>query len=528
MTSPAPRNTIEPAATAEPRRPLLMIGLDAAEWSLIRTWMGEGFLPHLSGLMERGGCATLRPKPDWMVGGLWPSFYTSSTVDRFGMYHYLVWRPDRMATERPNPEWMPLEPFWRHLEAPGCRVIALDVPLCYAPHGSPATEIAGWATHETLRGSGSSPAGLLEEIQREFGRPPFGEEAGFPISSREGLAVRDECVKTAQLVGEVGRTLMQRHPWDLAVICLSSAHRGGHLLWDRTNVTDEGTVGQRDAMARGLRDVYVACDAAVGRLIEQAGERANVMVFALHGMGANQDRTALLPEMLARVLSNRHSEGGSVGKSRITDRLRRRIPGGLRARVKRHLPRAVQDRLTVYWRANRQDWSRTQAFVTFCDLEGYIRINLRGREREGIVSPEEYRPLCERIAAGILSFRDADTGQPLVDEIRFADQTFGDGPMRRHLPDLVVGWMPSAAASHREVTSDRYGSIRWPTPGRNPAGRSGNHRRDGFLIVGGDAFRRRRLADEATVLDLAPTALDLLGLPMPPAFQGKSMLVADS
>ena len=527
MTSPQSRIG-EAAANGDRHSPVLMIGLDAAESTLIQRWMAQGLLPNLSGLMERGGWTTLRPAPDWMVGSLWPSFYTSSTIDRFGMYHYLVWRPDRMATERPNPEWMPLEPFWRHLEAPGRRVIALDVPLCYPPRGSPATEIAGWATHETLRGSGSSPAGLLKEIQREFGAPPFGKEAGFPISSRDCLAVRDECVETARLVGEVGRTLMQRHPWDLAVICLSSAHRGGHLLWDRTNITDEGTVEQREAIARALRDVYVSCDSAVGRLIEEAGERANVMVFALHGMGANQERTALLPEMLARILSNRHSEGAPVGKSRITDRLRRLIPGDVRARVKKHLPRAVQDRLTLYWRATRQDWSRTQAFVTFCDLEGYVRINLRGREREGVVSPEEYRPLCERIAAGISSFRDADTGEPLVDEIRLADQTFGDGPMRNHLPDLVITWVASSAASHRVVKSDRYGLIRWPTPGRNPAGRSGNHRREGFLIAGGDAFRRRRLAGEATIPDLAPTAFNLLGLPIPPTFRGKSLLLGDS
>ena len=44
------------------------------------------------------------------------------------------------------------------------------------------------------------------------------------------------------------------------------------------------------------------------------------------------------------------------------------------------------------------DWSRAEAFVVFCDLDGYIRINLRGRERDGIVLVERYRPLCDRIA----------------------------------------------------------------------------------------------------------------------------------
>jgi predicted AlkP superfamily phosphohydrolase/phosphomutase len=277
-------------------------------------------------------------------------------------------------------------------------------------------------------------------------------------------------------------------------------------------------------MDHALRDVYVACDAAAGRLIDQAGERTSVMVFALHGMGTNPDRTPLLPEMLARILEDRRSEGAPVGRRRITDRLRGLVPGDLRGRIKQRLPRALQDRLTLYWRANRQDWSRTQAFVAFCDLDGYVRINLRGREREGIVPIEDYRPLCERIASGISTFRDADTGEPIVAEIDMADHTFGNGPMRDHLPDLVIRWVDSPAASHRAIASERYGSIPWPTPGRHPAGRGGNHRREGFLIAGGEAFQRGQLAGQATILDLAPTALHLLGVPAPPAFRGRSLL----
>ncbi len=515
-----------PAAGVDDRSsPLLMIGIDAAEHTLIRKWAADGFLPNLSALLSRGRCMTLDPTPNWLVGALWPSFYSSTPAEFFGMYHYLVWRPETMKTERPSPQWMPLEPFWRQLHELGRRVIAVDVPLCYAPDDYEGVEVSGWATHELLQSPGSAPVGLLNEIRRDFGPAPFREESAYQLSMAECLEVRDQCAETARRVGELGCALMRDHPWDLSLVCFSSVHRGGHLLWDRTILKHGATPAQLEAFDHALRDIYVACDAAVGRLIEQAGERAAVMVFSLHGMGPNSDRTSLLPEMLQRILEDRRSEGKPIRQTRFADRLRRLIPEEWRARIKKRLPHALQDRLTVYWRSHRLDWSRTRAFIAFCDLDGYVRINLRDRERDGLVAPADYGPLCRHIAAGLRTFRDADTGEPLVSEIVFGEQSYAAGPMRKYLPDLIVRWADSPATSHRRVVSERYGSIHWPTPGRHPLGRSGNHRRQGFLITAGGAFEGGKLGDHAGIVDLAPTAMQVLGLPQPASFQGNSLLL---
>ena len=503
---------------------LLMIGLDAAEFNLIERWSAEGHLPNLAALRERGTHAPLRMAPHWLIGAPWPSFYCSGTAEQFGMYHYLVWRPELMTAERPDPEWMPLEPFWRRLPEHDRKVIAIDVPLCYAPRAYDGVEVSGWATHEILQAPGSSPPGLLKQVHREFGRVPFDEESAHQLSIAEFMRVRDQCAETARMVGELGCALMSRHRWDLALICLSSTHRGGHLLWDRTILKRRPTATEAESVDNALREVYMACDRAVGRLIERAGRDAAVMVFSLHGMGSNNDRTSVLPEMLARILEDRRSDDRPVRRARLSDRLRALLPAELRARVKKRLPRTLQDRLTLYWRSSRVDWSRTRAFIAFCDLDGYIRVNLRGREREGIVAREEYTALCERIADGLRTFRDADSGESLVGEIGFGERIFSDGPMREYLPDLIVCWQASSAATHRRLVSDRYGSIDWPTPGRQPLGRSGNHRRTGFLIAAGGEFETTTLPQDASIIDLAPTALDVLRVPVPASFCGKSML----
>jgi hypothetical protein len=86
--------------------------------------------------------------------------------------------------------------------------------------------------------------------------------------------------------------------------------------------------------------------------------------------------------LLKRVLA----EGAAPALGRhvqIAERLRRRIPLRWRNWVKRNLPLAVQDQLTLFWRSGGIDWRSILAFAMFCDLEGYIRINLRGREARG-------------------------------------------------------------------------------------------------------------------------------------------------
>ena len=87
--------------------------------------------------------------------------------------------------------------------------------------------------------------------------------------------------------------------------------------------------------------------------------------------------------------------------------------------------------------------------------------------------------------------------------IAFTEQTRPPGPMRKHLPDLIVRWADTAAAQHRRLVSERYGSIQWETPGRHPSGRAGNHRRNGFLITAGGAFEGGQIATKASIVDLA-------------------------
>ena len=204
----------------------------------------------------------------------------------------------------------------------------------------------------------------------------------------------------------------------------------------------------------------------------------------------------------------------------LLDGIRELIPLELRHRIKSALSTELRHRLTAFWRSRAQDWSETRAFSMVADAQGWIRINLKGREQLGIVEPgREYDDLCTKISEGLKSYVDADTNEPLVRNIVRASQVF-EGEKLELLPDLIIQWNEKPSAQHRAITSPRYGTIPWPTPGRNPEGRSGNHFPEGFLIATGKGIKEGAISD-AHILDLAPTILNLLGQPVPDLMEGK-------
>jgi predicted AlkP superfamily phosphohydrolase/phosphomutase len=333
--------------------------------------------------------------------------------------------------------------------------------------------------------------------------------------------LHDDLVRWTGRTTQLAASLMERESWDLFLVNLSATHRAGHKLWSRSCQGTE--IGADDEPGEALGSVYAACDRAVGRLLEK-GEATHTLVFSLHGMGPNTSRVAILPELLDRVLTG---QTGTSQRAGLLRRLRAYVPNEWRSRVKSLLPVRVQDRLTVFWRLGGVDLASSEAFPLVADLQGYIRINVRGREAHGVVEPgAQYDTLCERIVKGLESFVDADTGEPVVAEVIRADEAYPVGARHQDLPDLIVRWSSSPASRHRSIVSPTYGSIPWPCPGSHPDGRTGNHRGEGFLLAKGEGIEPGSAIEGAHIVDLAPTVFSLLDLPLRSEWTGAPLSFA--
>ncbi|MGH7631855.1 MAG: alkaline phosphatase family protein [Gemmatimonadales bacterium] len=501
---------------------VLLIALDAAEPTLVEQWMADGSLPALRALRERGGYGRLASSADWLAGSPWPTFYTGTPPGDHGFYHHLGWHAARMQTVRPTPDALPLTPFWRAFGRHGPRAVVLDVPMTYQAQPFNGVEIAGWATHDGLVPPSAFPAEVMRWVGREIGPSPARYEEYVPLPARRLLEIRDEQIRATGLVADLATALLGREPCDLFIAALGATHRGGHQLWDETGLKREPSPDERMALRDALRQVYAPCDAAVGRIAAAAGEPALLLVCSLHGMGPNTSRLDVLPEMLHRILAGGSSSGAK--RSSVLHRVRGLVPNQWRHALKNRLPLAIQDRLTAFWRIGGSDWSRTRAFCPLADLQGYIRINLAGREAAGVVKPgSECDALVREITDGLESFTDVESGERVVRDVVRSDALYPGGGRVSELPDLLVRWAASPAAEQRAITSARFGTIAMPSPGTNPTGRSGNHRPEGFLIAVGSGFAPGATIEGGHILDLAPTVHAALGLPTPDGMRGRDL-----
>jgi predicted AlkP superfamily phosphohydrolase/phosphomutase len=492
---------------------VLAIALDAAEPSLIEKWMAEGSLRNLASLRSEGAYGRLSSSADWLVGSPWPTFYTGTMPDEHGIYHYMQWISDKMEYERPKPKLFSVTPFWRQLED-DCRVIALDIPLTFPSPSFNGIEISGWASHDRIFPPFSFPEEKINWVIKNFGKPPISDEVGGLQELDELKKVKEELLLANEKESELIANLMKNESWDLFLCCFTSTHRGGHKFWDITNIKDKISESQKTEFQNYLKEIYQSCDEAIGKILKLVDDDTTVLVFSLHGMGVN---TTLTDKMLPKMISNILNIGSKFGKGEnksIIKKIRNSIPLELRSNLRKLLPFWLQDRLTAYWRMGKIDWSLTKVFNLVADLQGYIRINLKGREKEGIVEEgEEYDKLCNQLIHGLMTFKDSETSEPIIERISRKDKLFNKSSGFDYLPDILVNWKDKPASSYRKIVSPEFGEIEWPLPGQNPDGRSGNHRPQGFVIACGEKFKPNSVVENKHIIDLAPTILHYLGFP---------------
>jgi predicted AlkP superfamily phosphohydrolase/phosphomutase len=487
-------------------RRVLLIGLDAADVELVDRWTSDGTLAHLATIRRAGVWGRLATSAKYLTGSPWPTFYTGRPASQHGIYHDFQWRQEQMAYAAPSADWLPARPFWRTLE--NTRSVVHDVPMTPGTEPFPGVETTGWGSHDKLVEPQTHPPELLDEIRRRWGDSPIRPDEFGRASLASLRILHHELAELTRRSSEVATWLLEGRPWELGIVVFGALHRGGHRFWDRSSTAD-GLAAEDAAWYDGaLRELYLAVDRAVGALIE-AAPGAAIVAFSLHGMMANTARVDFLDQMLARVLDG---PGSAARRPGLMRRVGEAVPIPVRRALTNAVPKAIRDPLMTRWATGGMDWSRTRAFTLRADLNGYIRFNVAGRERRGIVTPAEVETLTQAIDDGLRSFRDADTGEGLVTEVCRAAEVFPRGERSDRLPDLIVRWSDAPAAPHRAIVSDRFGRIERATPGRIPNGRSGNHRSDGWLMARGPGIAAgTRLAPGADILDLAPTAVARLG-----------------
>jgi predicted AlkP superfamily phosphohydrolase/phosphomutase len=163
------------------------------------------------------------------------------------------------------------------------------------------------------------------------------------------------------------------------------------------------------------------------------------------------------------------------------------------------------------------DWKRTRAYALAL---GQIYVNLKGRERDGIVSPgAEYESVRNELIAKLLTLRDPETGEPVVRRVFKREEIFR-GPYFEEAPDLVVGFHEGYRVSWQTSLGGIPPEILEPNERRWSA----DHCSIDPELVPGVFFSSRPIAAEAArIEDVAPTVLRKLGIAVPGGLDGRDL-----
>ncbi len=161
------------------------------------------------------------------------------------------------------------------------------------------------------------------------------------------------------------------------------------------------------------------------------------------------------------------------------------------------------------------DWPRTKAFALGL---GGIYLNLRGRERDGIVGVGEAGRLKEEISSSLRSLADGPGGGPVVNRIFDTEKDFS-GPYRSGGPDLIVG----LAEGYRISWNCARGKKGDAVIEDNTRSWSGDHCIDPALVPGVLFTNLRCETENPNIVDIAPSIVRLFGIDPPGYMTGRNI-----
>ncbi len=451
-----------PPTLPSPRSgPVVLIGIDAATWDLILPLVDDGRLPAFASLLSTGAHGVLLSEEPMLSAALWTTIATG--VPRFvhGINDFVVKVPGRNREILPGPPNRHAPALWNLVGAAGGRSAVVG---WYASF--PAERIAGVYLSQDLDPADPQP-GQVE--------PP---ELAAAIRQRAVVVLPDELVAKIAKSHFLHDALLRdakamaafhavafAQPADLVAVYLPGLDVVQHLAWRHMDPASQQFPqdGPPDpALAEIIPAYYELVDGFVAHIVAMAPADATVVVLSDHGAGALQPEEAyhFQTDVLLRLLGL----GGDDSATLLT--------------------------CGQLYRNDKDLW-----------------LNLVGVEEAGTVPLERASETAAAVAVRLRALTCAD-GRPLLAAVVDHTATAGWQPGR---PALTIRFAPEALAT--PTVTDGATILDFAPVRFRQRDVSGNHRREGIIIVKGPAVRPGRLSSPATLYNIAPTVLYLLGLP---------------
>jgi predicted AlkP superfamily phosphohydrolase/phosphomutase len=294
------------------------------------------------------------------------------------------------------------------------------------------------------------------------------------VSDRDGNA--EIYAMTAQRF-RIAEHLMTTREWDLLMMLDMGVDRIQHGFWkymDPSHPKHE----PGHPLGSAILNYYEFVDGKIGRLLERTPD--DCVIFVLSDHGAQPMRGGIcVNEWLYR-------EGFLALAEPPTEP-------------------------TPFNRCN-IDWARTAAWGEG-GYYGRISLNVQGREPEGFISQTDYEDLRTELIEGLEGIGD-EHDRPIGSRVYRPEELY---PETAGVPPDLIAYFGDL--SWRSV--GRLGTHELHTFENDTGPDDANHGRDGIFIQSGNGTGQE--LKTASLLDVAPTILDALGLDPPSGAEGTSL-----
>jgi len=501
---------------------IMVIGLDGVSWDLLDPMIKKGLMPFVSELRRTGSWGYLRSTDPPSTAPAWSTFMTGKNPGKHGIFDLTLLRGHTIEEIPVSTTRMIGHRMWDILSKTGKRSIIINMPVTWPPSPLNGIIISDFLTPKSEKII-SWPPEIRKEIEDRFG--PFRLYFNRVYTPRGVGAVIEEAMENLEYRWKTARYLFEKKEWDLGFVHCFGTDRIQHELF---HMLDPGHPNHREKETDRYLPLFEKYFSEVDNMCRDlhsvaAENNAGFIIMSDHGMGPVKDFLVfniwLMNEGYLVLRNSLHiavkkilfNLGITPGTSyRIASllglsNLRQSTGIGTRYRLLNLLNK-------IFLGLDDVDWSRTRAYSK--GNYGQIYLNVKGRQPYGIVERgDEYEELRNEIKKGLLRLGENDEN-PVRLDVKFGEDVY-NGPFVEQAPDIYL--LP-VDMSHKALGTMDFITKRFIV--RNFA-QSGDHRMFGILSAVGEPFKQNYRIEGAGIVDLAPTILHLLDVPVPSDMDGR-------
>jgi predicted AlkP superfamily phosphohydrolase/phosphomutase len=546
----------------------ICIGLDGATFDLIQPFIAQGRLPTFKKLMDSGAWSELRSTVPPVTASAWSSFMTGKNPAAHGLFDFMQRRENSYDLTPVSALDRDGKAVWDLVGDAGKKVIVMNVPVTWPPQPVNGLLVTGMLTPRNAENY-TYPKELADELRLEIGDYIVYSDEVY--SKGRGEIFLNALKYSADQRVKAAEYLLQKYPWDFFMLVFPETDTVSHGLWSAFDPTHhEHDPAQAAKFRDGILGIYQHIDDLLARLLDSVtasifaplsvnsakqSPTRDLETPALHqtqcgASVASSQKPLLATTDVTILLMSDHGHGPVRNFLYVNNYLAQRgylkfkpniasqfkhvafqlgltprfvysivLTFGLgklrRTLDKRRGGRALLKRFFLSF--SDVDWSRTRAYSI--GYIGEVHINLKGREPQGIVEPgEEYERVRDDVINSLRELELPD-GTPLVEHIWKKEEIY-HGAHLANAPDIL--FLP------RNLETIAFGDFEF---GSNKVieksfGVSSSHRMNGIFIASGAGIKDAGEFRGAQLIDLAPTILHLMGLPVPTDTDGRVLTEA--